>query len=50
LSRHFIVRVVHGEANNTYRISSRALKAMLDLLEKGLRKGRIRAFSVEEGR
>jgi len=50
MSNHFVVRVVHSEANNTFRISGSALPAMLDLLIKELRKGRIQAFSVERGR
>jgi hypothetical protein len=50
MSKHFVVRVVHGDANNTFRISGSAHPAMLDLLMKELRKGKIRAFSVEGGR
>jgi len=45
--RNFVVRVIHGNCNNTYRVSESTLRAMLDLLTAELHKGRIRAFSVE---
>jgi hypothetical protein len=50
MNKHYVVRVVHQRTNNTFRVTDSTAPAMLDLLMKELRRGRIKAFSVEGGK
>jgi len=47
MTKQYIVRVVHGNVNNTFRVSKSALDAMMDLLTKQMVRGEVKAFSVE---
>ena len=50
MKKTYTIRLLHKGSNTTLRISDKALPAMLDMAERMLRNGELRAFSVEGGR
>lgn len=47
MAHYYLVRVLQGKCNSTFRISEFSLPALIDLLLNEMKKGKVKAFSIE---